>query len=94
MEVNLVALLFYFAYPFASFGANYMFDNVGIKLGMSIGNILLMAGVATRLLINESFYFVLLGNFLSGCGSTFLVNPSAKISATWFNENNVSFILI
>jgi len=59
-----------------------MFDNVGIKIAMTTGNILLIIGCGLRLLINKSFLFVLIGNFINGCGSTFLVNPIAKISAT------------
>ncbi len=60
-QINMAALIFYLAFPFSVFIANYVNDNVGIKLGMTIGNITLILGTGIRLFINEGFYFVLIG---------------------------------
>jgi len=59
--VNLAPLVFYVAFPFTVFIANYVNDSVAIKLGMSIGNSLMIIGTGVRLFISNSFYYVLLG---------------------------------
>ena len=84
-EVNLSPLIFYFAFPFAIFLANYLNDNVDLKLGMTIGNLCLILGTGLCLLIESSFYYALVGSFINGIGSTFVINPLSRVGALWFN---------
>jgi hypothetical protein len=46
------------------------------------------------MLVNASFYFVLLGTLVIAAGQPFLINCPAKIAAFWFKKENVYFMVI
>ena len=71
-------------HPFMAFPCNYILDTYSLKLGISIMCICTMTGVLIRLLIFESFIWVIVGNFVFACGNVFVINVCPKFSAIWF----------
>ncbi|EGR33171.1 major facilitator superfamily protein, putative, partial [Ichthyophthirius multifiliis] len=47
-----------------------------------------LAAVWLRLLVNQSFYFVLIAHILIGIGSPASANPITKISSIWFRQEH------
>lgn len=41
------------------------------------------------MMVNASFYFVLVGTVLIAAGQPFIINCPAKIAAFWFKKENV-----
>lgn len=85
---TLPSLLFFLAQPIASVPVNYILDTYGLRVGVTIGQLLLIIGSGTRLLINHSYYFLLLGQVLTGFGAPFITYGPSKVSATWFKPKN------
>ena len=83
--VNLGGLLFVLMYPIFSFPAAYIIDTFGTKVGIGLGCLLGLIGVSCRMLINEGFYWVIIGQVIAGIGRPFILNCQAKISANWFS---------
>ncbi len=46
------------------------------------------------MLINQSFYFVVIGNAINAVGSIFLINRPPRFSAIWFKPTEVKFLYI
>lgn len=82
--VSFCALITFLINPIVALVANYILDNKGLKLGISINCVLVILGVSMRMLINESFYFVIIGNSLNAMGNVFLINCPPRFSAVWF----------
>eukprot|EP00825_Cyclidium_porcatum_P025372 TRINITY_DN27603_c0_g1_i1.p1 TRINITY_DN27603_c0_g1~~TRINITY_DN27603_c0_g1_i1.p1 ORF type:complete len:240 (-),score=24.83 TRINITY_DN27603_c0_g1_i1:26-745(-) len=93
-QINLTTLLFYLAFPFANFVSNWLTDNIGLKLAMSLGNILMIVGTGMRLFIDQSIYLVMIGQFIIGFGATFVINPLNKVSTNWFKPKKRAGITI
>ena len=83
--VNLGGLLFALMHPIFTFPASYVIDTFGTRVGIAIGCILGIVGVSLRMLINEAFLWVILGQVIAGIGRPFILNCQAKISANWFS---------
>lgn len=56
---------------------------------MLIGAALTTLGCWIRILINQGFYWVLIGQTFGGIGSPLLLGCAAKISALWFSPTEV-----
>ena len=50
------------------FPTNYVLDKGGLKLGVLMGLIFTAAGMWVKCLINQGFYFVLIGQFIAALG--------------------------
>lgn len=85
LEINLCGLLFYLTSVPSNFIVVWIIDHYGIRLGICIGSISMIIGCGIRLLIDYSFYLVIVGQVLNSFGNTFFVNSPAKVSGTWFN---------
>ena len=90
--VYMCSLIFFISHPFSTFLANYILDTYGLKVGISIGVIGMMAGMSVRLLINESFYYLFLGQTIFAISNTFILNSPTKIAAAWFRPQMVQLI--
>lgn len=88
--VNLGGLLFTLMHPLFTFPASYVIDTYGTRIGITVGSILAIIGVALRMLINKSFAWVIVGQVISGIGRPFILNCQAKISANWFSAKSRS----
>ena len=83
--INLGALLFTLMHPVFTFPAAFVIDTYGTKVGIAFGSALCLLGTACRMLVNQSFYFVIVGQVIAGIGRPFILNCQAKISANWFS---------
>ncbi len=82
--VNLPALVFLFVTPFVTFIGNFWIDKYGMGSALRIGVSLTLVGGWIRLLVNNAFEFVILGNFLGAIGAPFIYNSKTKVAANWF----------
>jgi uncharacterized membrane protein YciS (DUF1049 family) len=58
-----MAIFIMFVFP-----TNYVLDKGGLKLGVLMGLIFTAAGMWVKCLINQGFYFVLIGQFIAALG--------------------------
>ena len=75
-------------HPIMSIPSNYILDNYSLKIGISIDCIMVLIGVCLRMLILESFTWVLIGNALVALGNAFVLYCPAKYSALWYPVEN------
>ena len=80
-------LLFALMHPIFTFPAAYVIDTYGTRTGIVFGSILGIIGISLRLLINHSFYWVIVGQVVAGIGRPFILNCQAKLSANWFHSD-------
>jgi FLVCR family feline leukemia virus subgroup C receptor-related protein len=73
-------------HPIFTFPAAYIIDTYGTRTGILIGSLLGVIGVSLRLLVNQNFAWVIIGQILAGIGRPFILNCQAKISANWFSS--------
>jgi MFS transporter, FLVCR family, feline leukemia virus subgroup C receptor-related protein len=73
-------------HPIFTFPAAYIIDTYGTRTGIVIGSLLGLLGVSLRLLVNQNFAWVIVGQILAGIGRPFILNCQAKISANWFSS--------
>jgi len=85
ITVNLGALLFTLMHPIFTFPAAYVIDKYGTKFGIGFGSVLCFIGACIRMLVNQSFYFVIVGQVIAGIGRPFILNCQGKIGANWFS---------
>lgn len=88
LYINLAGLLFVLMHPIFTFPAAYFIDTYGSRVGITIGCILCIIGVSVRLLINQHFYFAILGQVIAGIGRPFILNCQTKISAGWYSASS------
>ena len=85
LVVNSGVLLFALMYPVFTFPAAYLIDTYGTRTALAVGCALGLVGSAVRMLVNESFAWVVVGQVIAGIGRPFILNCQAKISANWFS---------
>jgi len=73
-------------HPIFTFPAAYVIDTYGSRIGISIGCVLGIVGISMRLLVNQGFVWVIVGQVLAGIGRPFILNCQGKISANWFSS--------
>jgi fucose permease len=66
--VNMVSLSYMIVYPFITFPANFVLDDYGLRVGMFFAAALTIIGLLLRILINQSFYWVIAGAIIGGIG--------------------------
>jgi FLVCR family feline leukemia virus subgroup C receptor-related protein len=86
--VNLGGLLFTLMHPIFTFPAAYVIDTYGARVGIITGCVLCLVGTCVRMLINEAFVFVIIGQVIAGIGRPFILNCQTKISANWFTAES------
>lgn len=62
--------------------------NLGLSWTIRIGLIFNFVGAGLRIFINQSFYFVLFGQFLMGVSSCFVYNNQMEFNFNWFHPKN------
>ncbi len=72
-------------HPIFTFPASYVIDTYGTRIAISFGCSLAIIGVGLRVLVNQSFSWVIIGQIIAGIGRPFILNCQAKISANWFS---------
>ena len=76
-------------HPIFSFLANFIIDGYGIKNGLHFGLVFTIIGAGSRIFINNSFWFVILGQSLAAIGNPFITNGPSKIASNWFFSKDV-----
>lgn len=77
--------MFALMHPIFTFPASYVIDTYGTRIAISFGSTLAIIGVGLRVLVNQSFSWVIIGQIIAGIGRPFILNCQAKISANWFS---------
>ena len=72
-------------HPIFTFPASYVIDTFGTRVGIAVGCVLGIVGVSLRMLVNNAFAWVIVGQVIAGIGRPFILNCQAKISANWFS---------
>ena len=80
----MTALCYTLAHSFVVFPANYILDQMGLKIGLSIGSGFMILGFGIRILINHAFWIYILGTFITSFGFIFVLNGATKFTNTWF----------
>ncbi len=58
---------------------------LGLTKSIILCNVICVLGSFSRIFIENSFYFVLLGQFLMGVGACFIVNTTIQFCYNWFH---------
>ena len=74
-------------YPICTFPSAYVIDTYGTRVGIAVGSSLTLLGIGLRVLVNQSFIWVIVGQIIAGIGRPFILNCQAKISASWFKAD-------
>jgi len=72
--VNYNSLLYLLMHPIFTFPANIVIEKFGVRKSIMLGSLFCLAGSWIRLLINESFYIVIVGSIVCGIGRPFILN--------------------
>ncbi len=72
--VNLGGLFFTLMHPIFTFPAAYVIDTYGARVGIITGCVLCLVGTCVRMLINEAFVFVIIGQVIAGIGRPFILH--------------------
>ena len=84
MIVNLMSYSFMALYLPMNFPCVYVVEKYGLRWGVVSGIIITTIGLWIRVLINESFYFALVGQIIMALGQPLLYNSPAKVTTNWF----------
>lgn len=85
-------ILSFLVFSISNFPANNIIDAKGLRISFLLGTGLYTVGTLFYLLINISYWFVIIGTIFLGAGQPFLMNSPAKVAAFWFFPKNVKFI--
>ena len=66
--ISSIGVTFMAIYIVVNFPANYAMDKLGLRIGILIGATLTALGMGIKVLINESFYYVMVGQFIAAAG--------------------------
>ncbi len=72
-----------------SIPSSMLLEARGVKCSLAIAGAFLVVGAWLRVLINTSFTFAFVGQYLASCSYPFLLNSATKISAHWFTPTHV-----
>lgn len=75
-------------HPIFTFPASYVIDTYGARVGITVGSLLCLLGLGIRLLVNQGFFIVIIGQIVAGIGRPFILNCQTKIAGNWFDAQN------
>ena len=81
-------LVFMLTYVFFGFGANFIIQKYGLRIGILAGIILTGIGMWIKVFVNSSKYLFMLGNTFAGLGQPFFLNSSSLLALTWFSDSS------
>lgn len=76
---------------FAMF-TNYLMDNHGMHISLSLTAIALVIGTSIKLLLPYSIWFIVLGNGIAGIGRNVILNGAPKTANRWFLPKNTPLV--
>ena len=66
--ISSIGVTFMAIYIVVNFPANYAMDRLGLKYCILIGATLTTFGMCIKVLVNVSFYYVMIGQFIAAAG--------------------------
>lgn len=72
--ITATATIYMLMHPLFTFVASSVIVNKGFAYSIRIGSAVTILGFAIRLLVNKSFYSVLVGQVFTGIGRPFILN--------------------
>ena len=87
ITVNYLSFSYMFWFIPINFPSTYVLDTYGLRIGIILGYSIFGVGVCLSCLVNTSFWYVILGQTLSGIGEVFIYNALIKVSENWFPAN-------
>jgi fucose permease len=88
-KVSISIILSFLVFSIVNFPANHIIDERGLRVSFLVGAAFYTIGTLCYVLINQSYYFVIMGTIFMGTGQPFLMNCPAKVAAFWFFPKNV-----
>lgn len=82
--VNSMVLFSMLIFILMYFPSVHVLDSWGLRKGITLGISLTVLGLWVRCLVNQSFFFAILGQAISATGQPFLFNAFALLSLNWF----------
>ncbi len=91
-EINLVSSVLVISQVVFAFPGNYIMDKFGLKKALILNGFFMISGMWVRCLVNYNFYFVILGNMISGVGLNIILTGSPMVAFHWFFPKNSPLI--
>ena len=85
--VNLLPAMGCLVIALASLPTSYLIERYGSSRVILVASVLNSIGCATKLLVNQSFWFCILGGISTNLTWIVGLSSSTKLAATWFGEN-------
>lgn len=87
IQTTLLAIPFNFMVLFFLFPYNYVSIKYGLRIPTYVAVIVLIIGAWTRILVNSSFGFLILGQTIIAIGQPLTLVAPAKIASLWFGDD-------
>lgn len=84
LNIDFLAMVYMLAYLLISFPASYVIDTYGIRMGLSLGAILLAVFSLVKALFARSFAGVVLAQTGLALAQPFILNGVTAVTARWF----------
>ena len=84
--INSIILSTMFIFILLNFPSVHVLDKRGLRVGVTLGIFLTCLGMWIRCLVNQSFYFAVLGQAISASGQPFMFNAFTLLSLNWFPQ--------
>ena len=93
MTVNLLPALGFLCSTATALPCSYLVERYGSSKVILASSLLNAVGCAIKLLVNESFFFAIIGGMLQNIAFMFGMGSSTKLAATWFKVNQRVFAI-
>jgi hypothetical protein len=87
IATSLLVLSFTIAFIPLNFPANQLIESKGMSWPIRIHCFTVFVGAFVRLLLHQSFYFILLGQVIMALGQPFTLTIGAKMAGLWFGDH-------
>ena len=89
VQINLASSLFPIGGIVSGFVSNYLIQKVGIRYSVLLATFFYTAGTSMRLLLERSFVFLFIGQFIEGLGSSLVQNGISNFVNHWYDSKSV-----
>ena len=92
LEINLTSAVLVLSQVIFAMPGNYIIDKYGLRTAVVINGLFMIIGAWIRCFINYNFWFVVLGNGISGIGLNMILTGSPTVSFHWFSSKNTPLV--
>lgn len=73
---------------------NFILDRFGVRVGCTLGGIIVIAGIWLRCLMQiEDATWLIIGSFLAACGHIFILSSPSAFAMKWFSNDSTPKII-